>query len=174
MVRNSLRRTTSEQRRMGTAACGGRYTRTRDSARPVKKLYEQAKTRLPLLADFTGRTGRSRWSSGHKALHIWTLSMLDNGSLQWGNHQAVNCNELWTVPIVIMEDCFIGFSRQLVDLRQQTSSTDSVRFLSYIKLMKINKMNGELTQCGNLDFQHDVVITEMLSFKPSIDKLNKD
>ncbi|MED6109138.1 hypothetical protein PIB30_030923 [Stylosanthes scabra] len=28
-------------------------------------------------------------SSGHKALHIWTLSMLDNGRFQWG--QSSNC-----------------------------------------------------------------------------------
>ncbi|MED6110138.1 hypothetical protein PIB30_040196 [Stylosanthes scabra] len=108
-------------------------------------------------------------SSGHKALHIWTLSSLDNGKFQWGNHQTVNCNELLTVPILIIDDFFIGFSRELVDLRQQTSSTDSVRFLSNIKLVKINKTSGELTQCGNLDFEYSVVITEMLSFKPSID-----
>ncbi|MED6193408.1 hypothetical protein PIB30_019142 [Stylosanthes scabra] len=94
-------------------------------------------------------------SSRHRALHIWNLTLSDNGNFQWGNRGNLNCNDLWTVPIVLTEDYFIGFSRQLVDLRQQTSSTDLVRVYPSLSCGKQHRSSQMKYQNSTVDKSED-------------------
>ncbi|MED6187887.1 hypothetical protein PIB30_080783 [Stylosanthes scabra] len=56
-----------------------------------------------------------------------------------------------------------------VDVLVKTSSVFSIKILSKITLKMINKNNRELMESGRLEFDRNVVISEMFHYQPSLE-----
>ncbi|MED6158120.1 hypothetical protein PIB30_029808 [Stylosanthes scabra] len=109
-------------------------------------------------------------NSTNNHLHMRSVSIANNNTIQWGNVFRIPCYDLWTAPRISVHNQIFGFSRTTSDVIVRISSSmPALRILSHIKLKMINKDTGEILETGRLEFNKNVTISQMFHFHPSLE-----
>ncbi|MED6151962.1 hypothetical protein PIB30_087316 [Stylosanthes scabra] len=101
-----------------------------------------------------------RYSSPNH-LHIRSLSIDSENKFQWGPVLAFPSYDIWITRRILIEDQIFGFSRTTADVIARVSSMPAIRIISHISLKMINKNTGEAIESGSLEFDKNVIISEI-------------
>ncbi|MED6162265.1 hypothetical protein PIB30_068789 [Stylosanthes scabra] len=88
---------------------------------------------------------------------------------QWGPVLAFPSYDMWITPRLLIEDQIFGFSRTTGDVIARVSSMPAIRIISHISLKMINKNIREAIESESLEFDKNVIISEMFHFHPSLE-----